>query len=103
MIILIGMTLCILYCIIKFIIGLGTKTSLIVFSIIIFFVFAIIGSDAGHIFLGMFLGIVFALFGILCALEGERRSSKENIEFTKREIYNQDRYDDDLGFNDFNK
>lgn len=103
MIILIGMTLCILYCIIKFIIGLGTKTSLIVFSIIIFFVFTIIGSDAGHIFLGMFLGSVFALFGILCALEGERRASKENIEFTKREIYNQDRYDDDLGFNDFNK
>lgn len=103
MIILIGMTLCILYCIIKFIIGLGTETSLTVFSIIIFFVFVKIGSNAGHILLGIVLGIVFSFFGVLCALEGERRASKDNIEFTKREIHNQDRYDDDLGFNDFNK
>ncbi len=103
MIIFIGIILCILYCIIKFIIGLETKMSLIIFSIIIFFVFIAIGSSAGHILLGIVLGIAFSFFGVLCVLEGERRSSKDNIESTKREIYNQDKYDDDLGFNDFNK
>lgn len=103
MIILIGITLCILYCIIKFIIGLETKMSLIIFSIIIFFVFVTIGSNAGHILLGIVLGVAFSFFGVLCVLEGERRASKDNIEFTKREIHNQDKYDDDLGFNNFNK
>lgn len=103
MIILLGMTLCILYCIIKFIIGLGTKSALIVFSIIIFLLFTFVGMDAGHIGLGLLLGIVFALFGVACALEGERRSSNENIDNTIKEINRQNKYDDDLGFNDFNK
>lgn len=103
MIILLGMTLCILYCIIKFIIGLGTKTALIIFSIIIFFLFSLIGIDAGHIGLGMLLGIIIALFGVACAIEGERRSNDDNIENTIDEINKQNKYDDDLGFNDFNK
>lgn len=100
MIILIGMWLCVLYCVIKFLIGLGSKTSIIVFSIIIFVFFTLIGSDAGHVGLGMGIGGAIAFFGILCVLEGERRLNNGKI--TKEEIDRQNHYDDDLGFNDFN-
>ena len=51
----------------------------------------------------MLLGIIIALFGVACAIEGERRSNDDNIENTIDEINKQNKYDDDLGFNDFNK
>lgn len=101
MIILIGMWLCILYCVIKYIIRLKETIALIVFSFIIFTSFTLIGSDVGHIWLGMGIGIIFVLFGIACVLEGERRIKEEDK--TNTEIYIQNKYDDDLGFNDFNR
>lgn len=101
MIILIGMWLCILYCVIRYVVKLGRTVALIVFSFIIFTSFTLIGSDAGHIWLGMGIGIIFILFGIACVLEGERRVKEESK--TNKEIYMQNKYDDDLGFNDFNR
>lgn len=101
MIILIGMWLCILYCVIRYIIKLGRTIALIFFSFIIFTSFTLIGSDAGHIGLGMSIGIIFILFGIACVFEGEKRVKEENR--TNKEIYTQNKYDDDLGFNDFNR
>lgn len=103
MIILIGMWLCVLYCVIKFLIGkigFGRKTSFVIFGIIIFVFFTLIGSDAGHIGLGMGIGGAIAFFGILCVLEGEKRLNNEKT--TKEEIDKQNHYDDDMGFNDFN-
>lgn len=101
MIILVGMWLCIIYCIIKFIIGLGQKTAIITFSVIIFFFFTLVGSDIGNIGLGMIVGLVIAVFGVACIFEGEKRCAEEKQ--TKKEIYHQNVYDDDLGFNDFNR
>lgn len=100
MIILIGMWICILYCIIKYVFNMGTKLSIIFFSFIIFCSFVLLGSDAGHIGLGIGLGIISVLFGIGCIVEGERRVADQ--ENTNKEIDWQNKYDDDLGFNDFN-
>ena len=101
MILVIGMWVCILYATIRYVLKIGNPLSIIVFSFIIFCFFTLLGSDAGHIGLGMSLGIVFALFSVICVLEGERRVVEESK--TKKEIKWQNKYDDDLGFNDFNK
>lgn len=101
MIILLGMWLCILYCIIKYVIELKTITSIILFSFIIFSFCTIMGADAGHIGLGMVIGILLVLFGLACSFEGEKRVNE--AEKTKEEIQYQNEYDDNWGFNDFNK
>lgn len=101
MIILIGMWLCILYCIIKYVLKFSSVLSIVFFSFIIFVFFTLIVSDAGHIWLGMALGGIVVLFGIGCIVEGNKRVNDQ--ENTIKEIKEQDKYDDDLGFNDFNK
>lgn len=102
MFMLIGMWLCIFYCIIEYLLKGASTLAIIFYSFIIFTFFTLIGSDAGHIGLGMVLGLIFSVAGVAFAFEGKRRVSEENIGNTIREIEKQNRYDDNWGFNDFN-
>ena len=95
MIILIGMWLCILYCIIEYLLKGASTLAIIFYSFIVFSCFTLIGSDSGHIGLGMALGLIFAVSGVVFAFEGKRRIDEENINNTIKEIIEQNKYDDD--------
>ena len=95
MIILIGMWLCILYCIIEYFLKGASTLAIIFYSFIVFSCFTLIGSDAGHIGLGMGLGLIFTAFGLVCVFEGKRRVDENNINNTIKEIIQQNKYDDD--------
>ena len=95
MIILIGMWLCIFYCIIEYLLKGASTLAIIFYSFIIFSCFTLIGSDAGHIGLGMGLGLIFSGVGVVFAFEGKRRVEEENINNTMKEIIEQNKYDDD--------
>lgn len=103
MFILIGMWLCILYCLIERFLKSPSLFTIVFYSFIIFVFFTLIGANVNRIGLGMALGLIFAIFGIFCVIEGKRRANNNNVNNTKEEIKRQNQYDDNWGFNDFNK
>lgn len=95
MFILIGMWLCIFYCIIEYLLKGMSTLAIIFYGFIIFTFFALIGSDAGHIGLGMILGLIFSVAGVVFAFEGKRRINEKEINNTINEIIEQNKYDDE--------
>ena len=95
MIILIGMWLCIFYCIIEYCLKTSNTITIIFYSFIIFSFFTIIGSDVGHIGLGMVIGLITAGVGVAFTFEGKRRANIDNINVIIKEIKEQNKYDDD--------
>lgn len=95
MFILIGMWLCIFYCIIEYVLKGASTLAILFYSFIIFTFFTLIGSDSGHIGLGMGLGLIFAVSGVVFAFEGKRRINEKNINNTIKEMIEQNKYDDD--------